>query len=200
MRKRSSPASLRNREPILAVLASRLPGRGLVLEIASGSGEHAVHFSRALPDLEWQPTDIDPVSLDSIISWRAEVALPNLHAPLALDVTQWPWPVTRADAMFCANMIHIAPWQATEALFRGARHVLPGGGALITYGPYRFEGAFTAPSNQAFDQSLRQRDPSWGVRDVVDLSRLASENELVHEETVELPANNHLLVFRRSST
>jgi hypothetical protein len=199
MTKRSSPASVRNREPILAALRPRLPARGLVLELASGTGEHAVHFAAALPDLSWQPTDLDEGALASIAAWRAETQLPNLRAPLALDALRWPWPVERADAMFCANMVHISPWEVSVALFAGAARVLPAGGPLCTYGPYRFDGAFTAPSNQAFDESLRQRDARWGVRDVAELTRVAAEHGLALEETVEMPANNHLLVFRRAA-
>jgi hypothetical protein len=195
--RRSSPATLRNREPIRIALATRLPPRGLVLEIASGSGEHAVHFAAAFPDLAWQPTDVEETSLDSICSWRAEVALPNLRAPLFLDVEQRPWPVAAAAAIFCANMIHIAPWSAAEALFSGAAQVLSSGSTLVTYGPYRFHGSFTAPSNATFDESLRRRDPRWGVRDLDDVTRLAVEHGFSLEETVELPANNHLLQFRR---
>jgi SAM-dependent methyltransferase len=196
--KRSSPATLRNREPIRVALAPRLPASGLVLEIASGSGEHAVHFAAAFTGLEWQPTDVEETSIDSIRSWRAEAALPNLRAPLVLDVHHEPWPVAAADAIFCANMIHIAPWSAAEALFGGASRVLGNGGSLFTYGPYCFGGTFTAPSNAAFDESLRRRDPRWGVRDLDNLTRLAVEHGLTLEETVEMPANNHLLRFRRA--
>ncbi len=199
MAKRSSPAAQRNREPILAVLRPRLPERGLLLELASGTGEHAVCFAAALPRLEWQPTELDQGALGSIAAWRAEAQLPNLRAPLPLDVLRWPWPVTRADAMFCANMIHISPWEVSVGLFAGAARVLAAGAPLLTYGPYRFDGVFTAPSNQAFDESLRQRDPSWGVRDVNDLTRLAVEHGFALEETVAMPANNHVLLFRRGA-
>ncbi len=201
--KRSSPASVRNREPILEVLRPRLSAlagaaeRPLVLEIASGSGEHAVHLARALPGLDWQPTDREDVALASISAWCKEAELPNLRPPLRLDVTEAPWPVERCAAIFCANMVHIAPWQASEALFAGAGRVISSGGALITYGPYRFDGRFTAPSNEAFDESLRSRDPSWGVREVADLQGLGRLHGLVLEETIEMPANNHVLVFRR---
>lgn len=196
--RRSAPATLRNRDPILAVLRPLLPETGLILELASGTGEHAVHFARALPQLEWQPTDLDDASLASIVAWRDEAALPNLRAPLPLDATHTPWPIERADAMFCANMIHISPWPASVALFAGAGRVLPPGSALFTYGPYRFAGEI-APSNLAFDESLRARDPSWGVRDVEDLKALALRHGLALEETLALPANNHVLVFRRPS-
>lgn len=199
--KRSSPASVRNREPILEVLRPRLPASGLVLEIASGSGEHAVHLARALPQLEWQPTDREDAALASIAAWRAEAALPNLRAPLRLDVTEEPWPAElvagSVAAIFCANMVHISPWRASEALFAGAGRLLAEGAPLFTYGPYRFDGRFTAPSNEAFDQSLRSRDPSWGVRDVAELRALGERSGLVLEETIEMPANNHVLLFRR---
>jgi Protein of unknown function (DUF938) len=194
--KRSSPAAERNREPILAVLRTALPADGLVLELASGSGEHAVHFAAGLPHLRWQPTDADAEARASIAAWRDEAALANLLPPLALDVTA-PWPIERADAIVCINMIHIAPWAATEALFAGAARLLPPGAPLVTYGPYKFEGEFTAPSNHDFDQSLRSRDPRWGVRDVVELDREAARHGLVRRETLALPANNHALVWRR---
>lgn len=201
--KRSAPAALRNREPILEVLRPRLPGprpggdAPLVLELASGTGEHAVFFAQALPHLRWQPSDADADALVSIAAWRAESALPNVLAPLALDVTIEPWPLAAADAIFCANMIHISPWACTLALFAGAGHLLPAGAALFTYGPYRFSGSFTAPSNAAFDESLRQRDARWGVRDLDELVPLAAAHGLTLEDTVAMPANNHVLVFRK---
>jgi len=193
--KRHAPATERNREPIREVLARVLPRTGTVLEIAAGSGEHAVYFARAFPHLTWQPTDADPAALESIAAWRDEVALPNLAAPLALDVTQ-PWPVDHADAIVCINMVHIAPWEAALALFANAGRVLAPDALLYLYGPYRFGGA-TAPSNEAFDQSLRARDPRWGVRDVDDLTAAAAGHGLRLVDTVAMPANNHSLVFRR---
>ena len=194
--KQRSPAADRNREPILEVLRRVLPARGLVLEIASGSGQHAAWFAAALPGLTWQPTDPDSAARASIEAWRAEADLPNLRPPLALDVTATPWPVETADAIVCINMLHIAPWEAALALVAGAGRVLPAGGVLVTYGPYRFAGELPAPSNQAFDQSLRSRDPRWGIRDVVDLDAIAAPHGLVREETIALPANNHALVWR----
>lgn len=194
--RRFAPATARNRAPILAVLQEVLPGRGLVLEIASGTGEHVVHFAAALPDLTWQPSDPSEDARASIAAWRDEAALPNLRAPLPLDVTA-PWPVDAADAIVCINMIHIAPWEATLALFAGAARVLPPGGPLVTYGPYRFGGAFTAESNAAFDADLRRRDPRWGVRDVVDLEAAAIAAGLTLIGTFGLPANNHAIVWRR---
>lgn len=194
--KRTAPAAARNREPILEVLRRVVPPRGLVLELASGSGEHAVHFAAALPDLTWQPTDVSPEAVASAAAWRDEAALPNLRPPLLLDATA-PWPVERVDAVVAINLIHIAPWAVAEAVFAGAARTLVGEGPLITYGPYRFAGAFTAPSNAAFDADLRARDPAWGVRDVVDLDAAAAQVGLTRVETVALPANNHVLVWRR---
>ncbi len=191
--KKSAPAALRNREPIREVLARHLPATGTVLTIAEGSGEHAVHFARSFPALRWQPSDVDPDALASIAAWRDDSALPNLAPPIALDVTASRWPLDRADAITCINMVHIAPWEATLGLFAGAARTLPPGALLYLFGPYRFDGKFTAPSNEAFDASLRARDPRWGVRDVRDLE--AAARGFVLREIVEMPANNHSLVF-----
>ena len=193
--KQSSPATERNREPIREVLAKHLPEQVLVLEIASGAGEHAVHMARAFPRLEWQPTDADPAALASIAAWSAEAALPNLRAALPLDVMQ-PWPVMQADAVVCINMVHIAPWEAAVALLAGAGRVLPPRGLLYMYGPYRFNGV-TAPSNEEFDRSLQARDPRWGVRDIRQLTVAATTAGLALEHVVGMPANNHSLIFRR---
>lgn len=197
--KQHAPATERNREPIREVLARELPLSGTVVEIASGTGEHAVAFARAFPHLTWQPTDIDPTALASIAAWRDEAALPNLAAPIALDVTR-PWPFERADAIVCINMVHIAPWESALALFENAGRILAPGALLYLYGPYRFDGHFTAPSNAAFDQSLRARDPRWGVRDVRDLTSAAAEHGLTLRSTIAMPANNHSLVFRKDGT
>jgi hypothetical protein len=194
--KRHAPATERNREPILAVLRRVLSDRSLVLEIASGSGEHAAYFAAALPQLRWQPSDRDPSALASIEAWRADTALPNLEAPISLDVCAARWPLPRAAAIVCINMIHISPWSASVALFEGAARLLCAGAPLVTYGPYRFGGR-TAPSNDAFDASLRAQDPSWGVRDVDDLTTLARGAGFELEETVAMPANNHTLIWRR---
>jgi SAM-dependent methyltransferase len=191
--KQHAPAAERNAAPILDVLRRVLPARGVVLEIASGTGQHAAYFARALPDLIWQPSDADPDARASIEAWRADAGLPNLRAPLALDVTA-TWPVGRADAVVCINMVHISPWAASLALFAGAARILPAGGILYLYGPYRFDGV-TAPSNEAFDRSLRSRDPAWGVRDVRDLDAAAAPHGLTRIETVAMPANNHSLIF-----
>jgi SAM-dependent methyltransferase len=195
--KQHAPAAERNREPIREVLARELPASGTVLEIASGSGEHAVAFARAFPHLTWQPTDAEPTALASITAWREGAGLPNLAAPVALDV-MGAWPIAHADAVVCINMVHIAPWEAALALFANAGRILGAGALLYLYGPYRFDGEFTAPSNAAFDQSLRARDPRWGVRDVRDLEAAASEQGLTLRETIAMPANNHSLIFRRA--
>lgn len=194
--KHQAPAALRNREPIREVLARELPSRGTVLEIASGSGEHAVHFARAFPDLSWQPSDASPRARASIAAWRTDAALPNLQAPVALDVTSATWPVAHADAIVCINLLHISPWDAALGLFAGAGRLLPAGALLYLYGPFRFAGAFTAASNAAFDRSLRDRDPQWGVRDVDDLVVVATQHGLDLRATIAMPANNHSLVFR----
>jgi SAM-dependent methyltransferase len=195
--KRHAPAAARNAEPIGDVLERVLPERGLVLDVASGTGQHAVAFARRLPGLAWQPSDADPEALASIRAWAEEARLPNLRAPIVLDAAAPRWPIEAADAIVCINMVHIAPWAAAEGLFAGAGRLLPAAGVLCTYGPYRFGGAFTAPSNAEFDASLRARDPDWGVRDVVDLEAAARAHGLALVETVARPANNHVLVFRR---
>ena len=194
--KRFAPATERNRGPIREVLARVLPATGTVLEIASGSGEHAVAFAQAFPALTWQPSDPDPAALASIAAWRTEAALPNLAAPIELDVMK-AWPELAPAAVVCINMVHISPWEATLALFANAGRLLAPGALLFLYGPYRFSGAFTAESNAEFDRSLRARDPRWGVRDVDDLVAVARQAELSLVETVPMPANNHSLIFRR---
>ena len=195
MLKQSSPAAVRNREPIRDVLARHLPRAGRVLTIAEGSGEHAIYFARSFPALTWLPTDRDDAALASIEAWRAEAALDNLLPATKLDVTTDSWPVDHVDAITCINMVHIAPWEAAIGLFAGAARILARDALLYLYGPFRFDGAFTAPSNEAFDASLRSRDPRWGVRDVRDLERAASNFAL--RDIVAMPANNHSLVFRR---
>jgi SAM-dependent methyltransferase len=175
---RSAPAVARNRDPILNVLRRVLPARGLVLEIASGTGEHAVHFAGALPDIVWQPTDPDEAALRSIAAWREQTRLPNLPPPLEFDVAANIWPVERADAVVCINMIHISPWRGAVALMAGAGRVLAPGGVLFLYGPYKEEGRHTAPSNEAFDADLRARNPEWGVRDLGDIIALAASHGL----------------------
>lgn len=189
-------AAARNQDPILAVLREVLPAEGLVLEIAAGTGQHAAHFSRALPGLTWQPTDPSDEALASIEAWRRALGPPNLRAPLRLDVRE-PWPVDRADAVYACNLIHISPWDCTLALLSGAAAVLPVGAPLVLYGPYRRAGAHTAPSNEAFDASLRARDPAWGVRDLDTVVAEALPRGLALDRVVEMPANNLTVVLRR---
>lgn len=194
----TAPSAERNKQAILEVLARVLPARGQVLEIGSGTGQHVAHFAKALPGLTFQPSEMDPERHASIAAWVAADRLSNVLPPLAVDVTQQPWPVLAADAVLCINVIHIAPWEATLGLMKGAGAILPAGGVLVTYGPYRRDGAHTAPSNEAFDASLRARDPRWGVRDVADVADAAGREGLVLEEAVPMPANNFTLVWRKS--
>ena len=176
-----------------------LPARGLVLEIASGTGEHAAAFARALSALEFQPSDVDPDSLASIEAWRRHSGTANVRAPLRLDVHELPWPlpgVAAVDAVLCVNLIHIAPWSACLALLDGAAAQLAPGAPLVLYGPYREHGVHTAASNESFDASLRERDPRWGVRDQGEVAAEAAARGLALEEVVAMPANNRTLVFR----
>jgi SAM-dependent methyltransferase len=193
----TSPSVARNRDPILAVLRRVLPPAGTVLEIASGTGEHAVYFAAALPHLTWQPSDTDEQALRSIAAHRAISGLPNLLAPLALDAAAPEWPVKRADAIVAINMIHISPWRATQGLIAEAGRVLPAGGVLYLYGGYKENGTHTAPSNEAFDADLRHRNPEWGVRDLEAVAELAETHGLELAERIPMPANNLSLVFRR---
>ncbi len=192
------PHVARNRDPILDVLRRVLPPRGLVLEIASGSGEHAAYFAKALPSLTWQPTDPDAEALASIATHRAAAGCVNLLEPRRLDVTSQMWPVERADAMICCNMIHIAPWPACEGLIAGAARALCAGGILYLYGPYTIGGRHTAPSNAAFDVDLRARNPAWGIRDLDAVTALAEKCGMSRVETIEMPANNLSVIFRRA--
>lgn len=194
--KQNAPSCERNRDPILDVLRRVLPARGLVLEVAAGSGQHALYFSSALPGLTWQPTDPTDAALASIDAWRAEAG-ENLLPARRLDVTADPWPVPRADAVVCINMIHIAPWAACEALLRGAARVLPPGGVLYLYGPYKRGGAHTAPSNEAFDAWLKEKDPSYGVRDLEVVIEAAAAQGFSLREVTEMPANNLSVVLAR---
>ena len=195
--KREAPAAARNRQPILEVLCDRLPGRGLVLEVTSGTGEHALHFAAALPGLVFQPSDPDPDARASIDAWVADSSLPNLRPALALDASRPDWPVAAADAILCCNMIHISPWASAVGLVAGAGRILPPGGLLYLYGPYRRGGRHTAPSNEAFDADLKRRNPAWGVRDLEAVAALAAEAGLGDPEIVEMPANNLSVMFRR---
>jgi len=195
--KRHAPATARNRQPILDVLRPRLPAHGIVLEIASGSGEHIVHFAEALPDLVFQPSDPSAEARASIGDWVQSEGLGNVRAALALDAALESWPIERADAVLCCNMIHIAPWEAAVGLIAGAAGVLADGGTLYLYGPYRREGRHTAPSNEAFDRDLRQRNQAWGVRDLEAVASLAAAEGFGPPEIIDMPANNLSLVFKR---
>jgi hypothetical protein len=195
--RQQAPAAARNRDPILAVLRTVLPRTGTVLEIASGSGEHSMHFAQALPGLVFQPSDPNPEARLSIAAWAAESGLVNLRPPLALDAASPSWPLTAADAVLCINMIHISPWAATEGLMRGAAAILPPGAPLYLYGPYRRASVATAPSNEAFDRDLRGRDPSWGLRDLEAVAALAEHAGFSAPAVTEMPANNLSVVFRR---
>ena len=179
------------------MLRDVLPERGLVLEVASGTGEHALHFARAFPELRWQPTDPDPAALRSIEAWRGESGLANLLPPLALDVRAAEWPVPAADAILAINMVHISPWSATEGLMRGAGRLLAGGAPLYLYGAYRRAGTATAPSNEAFDAWLRAENSEWGVRDLEDVVAAAEVQGLGVDKIVEMPANNLSVIFRK---
>jgi len=196
--RRSAPHVARNAGPIADVLRTILPARGLALEVASGSGEHALHFAREFPGLLIQPSDPEPRALRSIEAWRAEAGLFNLLPPLALDARAAEWPLAAADAILCINMVHISPWAATQGLMRGAGRLLAPGAPLYLYGAYRQAGVDTAPSNAAFDESLRARNPEWGVRDLEDVVAEAERNGLALENVIPMPANNLSVVFRRT--
>ena len=195
--RRSAPAASRNREPIAEVLAQWLPRSGLVLEIASGTGEHSIHFAERFPTIEWQPSDIHRDALESIAAWREDAALPNVRAPLILDAAAGDWPIDRADAVLSINMVHISPWAAALGLLDGAARVLGRGAPLIMYGPWLKEDMPTAPSNLAFDADLKRRDPEWGLRRVEDFAAAADQRGLSLEQTRAMPANNLMLLLRR---
>ncbi|WP_432767815.1 MAG: DUF938 domain-containing protein [Sphingopyxis sp.] len=195
--RRHAPATLRNREAIAAVLADWLPASGTVLEVASGSGEHAVHFAATFPHITWQPSDPDPAGLASIAAWRVEAGFANIAPPLMLDAAASDWPVDGADAILCINMVHISPWEATMGLFAGAARLLTAGAPLILYGPYLEAEIATAESNRAFDVSLRDRDPAWGLRGTAQVIAAAADAGLAFAERRAMPANNLMLLFRR---
>ncbi|MCA9688690.1 MAG: DUF938 domain-containing protein [Myxococcales bacterium] len=195
--RRSAPATQRNREPILEVLTRVLPAAGVVLELGSGTGEHAVFFAANLPGLVWQPSDPSAEARASVEAWRAHAGVANVRPALELDARADAWPGVVADAVVAINVIHISPWETCEGLLRGAGRVLGPGGVLYLYGPYRRGGRHTAPSNEAFDLDLRARDPSWGVRDLEAVVELAERRGLSLAEVVEMPANNLSVVLRR---
>ncbi len=195
--KREAPAAARNRDAIAEMLERWLPNEGTVLEIASGTGEHALSFARLFPDVRWQPSDTDPDALASISAWRGE-GPPNLLAPLALDVCNWPWPIEEARAVVCINMVHISPWESSLGLLDGAAAILTAGAPLILYGPWIVDGEPTAPSNLAFDDSLKARDPRWGLRKVADFSSEAQKRGFDLVDQVLMPANNLMLLYVRA--
>lgn len=195
MTKLEHPSSERNKKPILEVFRRVLPDEGTVLEVGSGSGQHAAFFSQQLPGLEWLPSDIDDENLESIRAWRAEIDRRNLLEPIRLDVVSDRWLVDLVDVVFSANLVHIAPWACCLGLLAGARHHLVKDGLLIMYGPFRIGGEHTAESNEVFDRDLRDRDPSWGVRDLEAIRDAAIGLEL--EDRFEMPADNQTLVFRK---
>ncbi len=192
-----APAALRNREPILDILRKILPAKGLVLEIASGSGEHVSHFAAALPALTFQPSDPDQDALISTAAWIRESRLANIRPPVQLDAAAAEWPVRSADAIICINMIHISPWAATRGLLTQAGKLLPAGAPLYLYGPYRRPGRALEPSNLAFDESLRLRNAEWGLRELDDVIALAELAGFGVPGVTEMPANNLSVIFRR---
>ena len=187
----------RNRGPILKVLERVLPKAGLVLEVASGTGQHVIHFAQALKGLNWQPTDMDAACRRSISAWLATAELANVRRPLDLDVRALPWRVPTLDAIVCLNLIHIAPWSVATALFAGAGLALRETGLLYLYGPYSVHGKHTAPSNAAFDSVLRAENPEWGLRDLKEVESLAKDQGFDLAETIEMPANNFSVLFRK---
>ncbi|MDQ3144009.1 MAG: class I SAM-dependent methyltransferase [Pseudomonadota bacterium] len=195
--RRFAPATPRNREPIADVLADWMPGSGLVLELASGTGEHAVHFANRFPKLDWQPSDPDAGALASIGAWQKMAGLSNVRQPLRIDTATADWPVDRADAILSINMVHISPWAAALGLIEGAARMLAPGTPLILYGPWIEEGVQTAASNLAFDQSLRARNSEWGLRKVETFAEEAAARRLTLAERRPMPANNLMLLLRR---
>jgi len=192
------PAPERNKQPILDVLLRVLPAEGTLLEIASGTGQHAAFFASRLPRWTWQPSDIDPSNVASIDAWAADTQLPNLRSTRLVDVCSPNWGFTKLDAMFCANMIHITPWKCSTGLIAGAGRHLAAGGTLVIYGPFRVGGQHTSQSNEQFDASLKTHNSAWGVRDVEAVVALADKAALTLVERVQMPANNQTLVFRRA--
>ena len=195
--RRSAPAAQRNRDPIAEVLAEWLPERGVVLEIASGTGEQAGHFAERAPGLEWHPSDVHADALGSIRAWRDDSGLSNIREPIVVDASSADWPVERADAVLSINMVHISPWASALGMIENASRLLGAGAPLILYGPWLKDGIPTAASNLAFDADLRRRDPQWGLRRVEDFAQSASGKGLDLAEIRQMPANNLMLLFRR---
>ena len=195
--RRSAPAALRNREPIAEVLREWLPANGVVLEIASGTGEHVVHFAERFPSLTWQPSDVNPDALGSIAAWREAAALPNIRSPVVLDAASADWPIDRADAVLSINMVHISPWASALGLLDGAVRLLASGAPLILYGPWLRHATPTAASNLDFNEDLKRRNPDWGLRTVEVFAGAAEQREFVLENQREMPAHNLMLLLRR---
>ncbi len=195
--KRHAPATVRNRDAIADVLEKVLPPSGTVLEVASGTGEHIIHFAQRFPQLVWQPSDYSELSLPSIAAWVAEAGVGNVLPPVPLDASAADWPVPAAAAILCINMIHISPWAATQGLMAGAGRLLPAGAPLYLYGPFLRDDAETAPSNRDFDQSLKDRNPDWGLRHLTDVTALAAAQGLQLDRVIEMPANNLSVIFRK---
>jgi len=195
---RSAPAALRNREPIAHVLAEWLPAKGLVLEIASGSGEHALFFAERFPSLEWQPSDVHPDALASISAWRDTADLPNLRAPMTVDAASAAWPIERADAILSINMVHISPWASALGLLEGASRLLQPGAPLILYGPWLKDDIETVPSNLDFDADLKRRNFAWGLRRVEDFAAAAQPRGFALEDVRRMPANNLMMLWRKA--
>jgi hypothetical protein len=191
------PAAERNKQPILDVLLRVLPATGVVLELASATGQHVEHFARALPNLIWQPSDHDPEHIATLQERVRRANLGNLLQPLRIDVTETTWPIEEVAAIYNANMIHISPWQVTLGLFAGASRLMSRGAVLVTYGPYSVDGEHISDSNRSFDESLKSRNPAWGVRDVTEVSAVAAEHGFALEERVLMPANNFTLIWRK---
>ncbi len=194
-RRLNADAALNNRDPILAVLVRHLPASGTVLEVGSGTGQHAAYFAPRFPALTWQPSDPNPEMRRSIAAWAKEAAASNLKPPIDLDVRAATWPIGKAAAIVCVNMIHVSPWAATVGLMKGAGRLLGSDGLLYLYGPYRVGGVHTAASNAAFDRSLKTRNPEWGLREVEEVKEAAIENGLRFLETVDMPSNNLSVLF-----
>jgi len=194
---RSAPAALRNREPIADVLAEWLPASGTVLEIASGSGEHALFFAKRFPALEWQPSDVHPDALASIAAWRDTADLPNLRPPLTIDAAAADWPIGRADAVLSINMVHISPWASALGLLAGAELLLGQGAPLILYGPWLKDDIETVPSNLDFDADLKRRNPAWGLRRIENFAAAAEPQGFTLEDVRQMPANNLMILLRK---
>jgi hypothetical protein len=195
---RSAPAALRNREPIADVLAEWLPSSGLVLEIASGSGEHAIYFAERFPALDWQPSDVHPDALGSIGAWRDTADLPNMRAPITIDASSANWPIDRADAVLSINMVHISPWSSALGLLAGAERLLDPEAPLILYGPWLKDDIETVPSNLDFDADLKRRDPAWALRRVEDFARAANPHGFTLEDIRRMPANNLMMLWSKT--